>query len=471
MSILKIGFIGVNSPTYYAEEYKVYETSINGLMQYGEHYGFDVVPYKQVISTEEEAEIAKKFFIENHVDFLLIQNSSFSMGDLIEVFTDCGINLGLWALSEPKSDGDIQLHGLVSLNMYTSIIKRKFKDQDIPFKWFYGNVDSEIFLSRFHSTVLAMKAVHKLKTVKICWVGNVAPTFDNMIPDLDALKEKYGVSVEIMPTTYIKEIADELTESEIIEAGQKFCKDVENIHVDSKIMEVGKLVYAALVKISKMHNYDAMSLACWPDFQELFGIVPCVPFTELYDINGIPVSCEGDLQGLITMVMLNEMTNNKSMLMDLTSIDLDNDMLMLWHCGLGSKTMASCKNDISIIKHPMMNRKEGEVAKVGLSYDFYFKNTDVTVARISDNGEGIFFFNGEITDDNTKGFVGTRGWIKNLNLINKKTNVQEVIETIMSEGIEHHLIIVDGNCGDAISEFCYWTKTRLIEMREYKNYQ
>ena len=59
------------------------------------------------------------------------------------------------------------------------------------------------------------------------------------------------------------------------------------------MMERGVVVYAALSKIAREQNYGAMALSCWPDFQELFGIVPCVPFSEMYDIDNVPISCEG----------------------------------------------------------------------------------------------------------------------------------------------------------------------------------
>ncbi len=471
MSNLKIGFIGINSPTYYAKEFNVYEESIKGLKKYSQIYGYELVSYPKMIESANEGLKAKKYFLDQDIEFLFIQNSSFSMGDVIESLADKHLKLGLWAVSEPEGEGesDVKLHSLVSMNMYASIIQRCM--ENIDYKWFYGHVESDIFLQRFHPTILAIKAIGKLKTSKICWVGNVAPTFDNLLPDLKQLNKRFGIQIDILPTLKIKEVVDSLSEEEIKNANAKFCKEIKNIHIDTKFMKIGASVYGALSKIANENEYDGMALSCWPDFQDIFGIVPCVPFTELYDIDHIPVSCEGDLQAVITMIMLNEMTNNQSMTMDFANVDIAKDMLLLWHCGIGSKSMATCKNDISIINHPMINRKLGEEQRMGLSYDYYFKNTDVSIARITNNGEGLFFLRGSITDQNSKGFTGTRGWINNLHSVDKKVSVLDITETIMHEGVEHHLIIVEGNCTEAMSEFAYWTKSRKIEIETYKNYR
>ena len=470
MSKVKIGLVGVNSSTYYAKEYKVYEETIKGLKPLEDKYGFETVPYKELIESGDEAKEVLKFFEKEKIDFLLVQNSSFSMGDVIEVLIDSEINIGLWAVSEPETEQDVKLHSLVSLNMYSSIIKRCFKDRDIKYKWFYGNVDTKMFIDRFEPTILSMKAIKKLKETKICWVGSVAPTFDNIEPDLDELKRKFGVNIEVMPTLEVKKVADHLTEQEIQEARKVFCKDIENICITEDMMERGLIVYAALSKIAKDHKYGAMALSCWPDFQELFGIVPCVPFSEMYDIDQVPVSCEGDLQALITMLVLNEMTDQKSIVMDFANVDLENEMMLLWHCGIGTKSLAACPKDIAVINQPMMNRKLGDEHRMGLSYDFYFKESPVTIARISDNGESVFFFNGNVSNNNSAGFTGTRGWINNLNFLNQELPILDLVNTILLEGIEHHLVIVPGSCGETMSEFTYWTGCEVIKPVAYKDY-
>lgn len=470
MNKFKIGLVGVNSPTYYAKKYNVYEDSIKGLKKLANEYGFELIYYPKLIESGLEAKKVKQFFLEKNVDFLLIQNSSFSMGDVVEVLVTTNIPLGIWGLSEPKLEEDVQLHSLVSLNMYTSIIKRCFKDKNIKYKWFYGNVDSNLFIERFRPTILALKAINKLKNAKICWVGEVAPSFDNLEPDLAALKDKYQIEIDIFPTSELKLVADSLTEVEINDAKKSFCKGVKHIHISEDMYNKGLIVYAALYKIVEKEGYDGMALACWPDFQDIFGIVPCVPFTEMYDINNIPISCEGDLQAVITMMVLNTFTKNKAIVMDFANVDIKNDKFLLWHCGIGSKFMAESNEGISIIKQPMMNRKLGEEHKIGLSYDYYFKEAKVTIGRIADNGKSIFSFTANTTDNTNRGFEGTRGWIGNMKFEEKSVSVLDLMETIFNEGIEHHMILVEGECEDSFNEFAYWTDSTVVKANKYKNY-
>ncbi len=467
---LKIGLVGINSPTYYAKEYKIYEQSVYGLRALGEKYNFQLIEYPQLIETQEESLLVKTFLLEKNIDFLLVQNSAFSMGNIIKTFLDMNVGLGLWAVKEPDNNTDVKLHSLVSLNLYTSIVKRCFKNYDVKTKWFYGSVSSLLFLQRFKPTLLALKAINTLKHAHIAWAGAVAPSFDNLEPDVKLLEKKYGVRIHPLPISEIKAVADGLKDIEIEEAKKVFCKDIKNIKVTEAIFLKGVVVYAALSKIAKEYPYDAMALSCWPDFQELFGIVPCVPFTELYDIDNIPVACEGDLLGVISMLVLNAMTEHSSTIMDFANIDIESDRLLLWHCGIGTKSIACSRDAIQVINHPMMNRKMSEVNRIGLSYDYYFKEMPVTIARITDNGKGIFCFNGNVTNDNNGGFTGTRGWIKDLSYLKSPVSALDLMNTILTEGIEHHLIIAEGECYEALHEFAYWTESEMIHIHPYKNY-
>lgn len=70
-----------------------------------------------------------------------------------------------------------------------------------------------------------------------------------------------------------------------------------------KSLEAGAKVLVTMIKLTEQYNVSAWAASCWPDFQDYFSIVPCVPFTLLAKIKGVPVACEGDIGGAISLLI------------------------------------------------------------------------------------------------------------------------------------------------------------------------
>ena len=53
-------------------------------------------------------------------------------------------------------------------------------------------------------------------------------------------------------------------------------------------------LYLALKKLAAENNYTALAVECWPKFQTLMGIAPCMSYSLLGSEDGMAVACEGD---------------------------------------------------------------------------------------------------------------------------------------------------------------------------------
>jgi len=123
MSRLKVGLVGTYYPNFAAEEYGVYPQAIAGLEALGAEWGFDLVAVQSGIQTVEEAEAAQRELRDASVDFILVQASSFALGDLLIPFARMDLPLGLWGVPEPSLEGEIPLNSLTALNMFASILR------------------------------------------------------------------------------------------------------------------------------------------------------------------------------------------------------------------------------------------------------------------------------------------------------------------------------------------------------------
>ena len=86
MRRLKIGLVGTSQLSFPGDKTAVFEKSIRDLEKLAEELAFDLVPYTENVIVEEDARRAAAFFEEQKIDFLLIQNTSYSAGFLSLVF-------------------------------------------------------------------------------------------------------------------------------------------------------------------------------------------------------------------------------------------------------------------------------------------------------------------------------------------------------------------------------------------------
>ncbi len=196
MDRLRVGLIGASFPNFAAERYGIYPRAIAALEKLAREWDFDLVTVAEPVQTAGQAETAQRQLEDAGVDFVLVQASSFAMGDVILPVARMDVPLGLWAVPEPSLDGEIPLNSFTGFNMFASIVRLNLPERRFPFKWFYGEPDDDRFCRRLLLTVQALTTLKRLRQTRIALIGDVAPTFYNLTYNVDSIAERLGVRVE-----------------------------------------------------------------------------------------------------------------------------------------------------------------------------------------------------------------------------------------------------------------------------------
>ena len=446
---ITVGLLGVHSENYFAREYGVYEDCLSKLRALGEKVGFKVTS-APLVTCVGEAKAAREAFEAQGIDYLMILTAGFSMGDVILSLEDTPWPLGVWAVPEPTQTGDIRLHSLVSANMYMSIIRKCFKTK--PFvKWFYGPGDDPEFIQRLTVTLRALAGKKALSRARIGRIGDTAPTFFNLEEEATAYEKRFGLQMVSLPALRVQQEADALQPGEVEEARQLLVASAGSCVEDEWAKEQTARIFAALKRIVVGEKLDALAVSCWPDFQDMFGVVPCAAFTLIGEKLGVPVACEGDMGGAISLLALKAVSGSLPVVMDVAAMDPQRDQLLLWHCGIGSEDLAPAPCARRLIHHPMMNRKLPPQTHVGLSYDYAFRTQAVTVMRLCHSGEQLLVFTGAVAA-REDGYLGTRGYVEDLSFEGKSIGVMDVAEVLFTQGDEHHLVLGSGDWQNALVE-------------------
>ena len=462
MKKFTIGYVATAITPYFSEEEKIREKSEAELKKIIGDYDAEIICYPETIFEKHQA-ISAANFLKNKIDFLLIQTSSCSAGDQLYPLCEITKNIGLWAVPDPQKEGGVRLHSLVSTTHFLGIMKKNLKQKKIKTKWFYNFANTKEFQNKFLITLRSLIATKKIHQSKIGWIGGISPGFDNMMIDKNELNKNIGVTVEELTIKDIVNIAEKFDQEKINNEIQKIKNAASSISVsDENSFNKVTRVYFALKKVREENNWDALAVQCWSDFQNLYGIAPCMAYSWMGSEDGIAVSCEGDVQGACSMLLLNYLSGleQSSTLLDLATFDEKSDAILMWHCGVTPRHFAN-KDGIKWVDHSTLGRKTSE--SYGVAGDQVFAPQETTTTYLSNNGKQILVLNSTIFEHTNKGFDGTRGWFNEIYLNKNKISSKELVNIINIIGHEHHFAVGQGNFSSELIEFASWNSISLVK--------
>ena len=460
--VLKIGFVGTAISPYYAEEQEVRKNSEVHLKKILENFDVELISFHKTIFSKDDSVEAENL-LKNKVDFLLIQTSSCSSGEQLYPLCNISSKIGVWAVPDIEKEGGVKLHSLVSTSHYLGIIKKTLSKRKIKTKWFYNYADTDEFKNKFLITVKSLIAQKKLKQSRIGLIGGISPGFDNMIVDNDKIKQNIGTIIDEATILELVDKAKNFKQSIIDEEIKKIKNAATDITVsdDDSFNKVTR-VYFALKQMREENNWDSLAVQCWSQFQELYGIAPCMAYGWMGSEDGIAVSCEGDVQGAISMLLLNYISNTEksSTLLDLATFDREADAVLMWHCGVSPRHFAN-EDGIKWVDHSTLGRKTEK--KYGVAGDQVFQAQSSTTTYLGNNAERLLVLNSEIFNHTNKGYDGTRGWFKETKLNRLNISAENLINTLNMIGHEHHYAVGQGDHSKELLEFAAWNDLKLID--------
>ena len=107
-------------------------------------------------------------------------------------------------------------------------------------------------------------------------------------------------------------------------------------------VEYSVRLFLAVKKLAEDNGWSGVAFSCWPKLMPLKGMSGCLVNALLNNIK-LPGGCEADVVGTVSMLVLKLLTDQTTVLMDLPKFDLQDNSLMIWHCGTSPFDMANEK--------------------------------------------------------------------------------------------------------------------------------
>jgi len=391
--------------------------------------GFTLLGPETLLSSVDEVEKVADDLASRSPDLLLVFQATFTDGTMVvRLAQTVDAPILLWAIPEERTGGRLRLNSLCGINLAAHALTRAGRRYD----YVYAAPDDPAGIEQARAIAGAGYVRRLLRQTRIGRVGEHPAGFDTCRYDPDALKRTFGLEVVPIPLDRVFQAVKmvPLKEKEgVLQALSTKLDGLDRLGLDALLGTLG--TYVALRRLVEQEHLDGLAIRCWPEFFTELGCAACGAMSMLSD-ELRPCSCETDVHGTITQLILQWLSGEPAFGTDLVSVDVKDDAVVLWHCGLAPLSMAD----------PAV-RPRGTVHSnrhLPLLMEFPLKPGRVTVARLSEatGSYRLIVGTGEMLRAPIS-FSGTSG------LLRFDRPATEVMATILKEGLEHHISLTYGN--------------------------
>jgi L-fucose isomerase-like protein len=417
--------------------------------------GFSLVGPQQAITDLPAAEQAAKEIPEESVDLLLIFQATFADSTMAVALSEASdVPIFLWAIPEPWTGGRLRLNSLCGINLAGHALTRRGK----KYEYYYGDPDDVGIIRKVRALAAAGRLRRQLQSIHLGVVGEHPDGLDTCTLDGPALERHFGIKVEKLELNNVFMRANNASKEDIEAVRTRLDTRLENLdNLDQKPLSGTLGVYLALKGICAEENLNGLAVRCWPEFFTELGCAACGAISMMSDGFGgtkpIPCSCEADINGTVTQLMLQLLADSPAFGTDMVGVDIEHDTIALWHCGQAPLSMAD----------PGFPARGGVHSNRGLPLimDFPLKPGKITFARVSQaTGDlRLVLGRGEMLAV-PKPFSGTSGTLK------LEIPAQRFLDCLLYEGLEHHISIVYGDHLDSLMAFAKLVQIPILNLSE-----
>lgn len=391
-------------------------------------------PVDVMINEEDAAKIRARFAAEG-VDALFIINANFGNEEAIAEVCKMGLPVCIWAPLDDRFDADGMRYTDSQCGIFG--VSRLLQRNNIPFSHINTCApDSDTFARGFEKFLSVSCMVKNFRNLKIAQVGLRPRPFYSVIFNEGELMQKFGircipVNIGVVVDKYNKILAERKEE---LAAGAALLRS--RYEMDDLTPPLLEKVYAFVLLYRDLFaelGVSAISAECWTAMQLAVGAMPCTAYSVLADM-GYIISCESDMHGAITMLLLSAAARGKKVPFfgEFTVRHPENkNGELLWHCGPFAYSL----------KAPDSVAKE-----VNMRQWFRVRDGHYTIARLDQDDGRYSILNGTFRTTSGPYTFGTYLWAE-------FDDADRWEDKLIDGPYIHHCAEIEGDYTEEIAEF------------------
>lgn len=383
------------------------------------------------------------------VDLLVVVQATFTDSTLPvgAAATVPGVPVLLWGIPEARTGQRLKLNSLCGINLAAFALARLGRD----YRWLYRfpedaaiaealrraaepvtGPDAAVATPSDADREAAARLADLLSSTRIGLVGTHPTGFEPCGFEISELDAVGSPAVEGVELDLLFETGRAAADDRIRDDVASFADRLDGLEdLDPAGVEATTRIHAGLADLISGRGWAGVATRCWPECFTEFGGAACAGQARLGD-DRTPGTCEADVFGTLTAIVLQEAADAPVLVADLVDVDPDDGTAAFWHCGIAPLGMAHPDDRPEAQVHP--NRG------LPLLNQFRLKPGVVTIARLS-RSRGrmrITVGRGEVLD-RPRPYWGTSG------VVRPEGSAADLLDVVMAEGLEHHYGLVHGD--------------------------
>ncbi|MDR1093363.1 MAG: hypothetical protein LBL66_04365 [Clostridiales bacterium] len=338
--------------------------------------------------------------------------------------------------------------GIIGSSQLTGTLRKMKRD----YVAVVGSVDDARAYEKIGAYVRGAKAVKDLRGANIGVIGHVFRGMYDIEVSKTFLKSAFGVNIIQIQSGHLLELWQGTADAEAEAVASALTKRFRLKNVAAGDVRRASRLAAAMEKLAEKFSLDAVCFLDQHFIQRHTLASARIGASLLTEHAGICANCEGDLGGLLTMMLLRSVTGNAPLMAEWGEYDArTNACLMIGH-GIGVPAMAASDADVRLARTPEEWGFEG----AGLNYELVMRPGPVTLAHLLEapTGYRLMTARGESIGFPRLDFDEIHAAVR------VDMPVKEFLEKAFDYGVSHHCIV---GRGDASAELAYIAKLLKIE--------
>lgn len=411
--------------------------------------GAEVSGPTDLVMTPDDVEAAAGW-IDASADLVVNVCASFSDATpALRLYRDLGRPVLLWSFPEPGPVGDrLWLNSLCGANLFGHALVR----DGGAVRLLYGDPDQpevrQILRQALRGELPEIEApgsrqgerspaepvqaaLAGLRGQRIGLLGEAPAGFTPSEYDPVLLDQLFGLTVEEIPVEgFLDRVravdpAEAEREVSLAEQAQPSLKSLDREQVTTSAG-----ITTTLRAWTGSSALAAVAVRCWPEFPTQLGACPCSSLSRIADL-GTPTTCERDVYGAVTMLLMQALGAGMSYLVDTVDLDEQNNLVRFWHCGSAATALAAEPTEATQYVH--CNRR------LGVAGNFPLRTGPVIVARLTEDldqpsGLRLFLTAGESLPEPNR-FQG------NTAAVRLRVPAGQAVHNLITGGFPHHTVL------------------------------
>jgi len=297
----------------------------------------ETIAHENVVKTLDEGKNVARKLLSKDPDVFAVFVTGGTERIVQFVFRDIGIPVILLACDRANS--------LPAALEMLPRLREMGKDVKLVFAKEYDE-DAFRAVERF---LVTRKVVRRLRETTLGVFGSPSPWLIGCTTDYGLLEDKFGLTIKRLDLLTLHKEYQEVPHSEAEDMAKRIVDGVGGLKEGSyeNIVEATRM-YLAAKKIVEKEELDALTIKCF-EIIPVINNTACLTVSKLND-EGVIAGCEGDLNAILSMILLNYLTNQPVWLANPASIDSKRNTLTLAHCTVAT-SLASDPKKIVLRSH------------------------------------------------------------------------------------------------------------------------